>query len=421
MHRLLQGDVGAGKTTVALVALLGVIEGGAQGVVMAPTEVLAEQHVAGLRRDVELLTREDHRVMGGMRPLRVELLTGRLRAKERQRVLAGLADGSIDIVVGTHALLTDDVAFLDLGLVVIDEQHRFGVEQRAVLREKGRSHSRSGIDPDLLVMTATPIPRTAAMVLFGDLDLSVIDELPAGRTPIATQWLAASEAEIAWDKIRSEVAKGQRAFVVCPLVEGSDRVEAASAVAEAERLAAGPLAGLRVGLLHGQMKSAEKDAAMELFRSGATDVLVATVVIEVGVDVPEASVMVIEDAWRFGLAQLHQLRGRVGRGAAASYCFVIGDPPSQDGHARLEAVTSTTDGFELAEVDLELRGEGTLLGARQRGRSDLRLARLRSDADLLALARDTARAMVDDGLSEPLEDELRLFVDEDEGDYLFKS
>ena len=425
MHRLLQGDVGSGKTMVALTALLISIDGGRQGALMAPTEVLAEQHLVSLRRDLEGLTIVDDAVLGGERPLRIELLTGRLRAKERQTTLERLAGGSIDIVVGTHALLTEDVHFKSLGAVVIDEQHRFGVEQRATLRAKGRAHSEEAADPDLLVMTATPIPRTAAMVIFGDLDRSVLDELPEGRLPIATAWASGlDEVAACWRRVRDEVAHGRRAYVICPLVEGSDRVEATSAVEERDRLATHELLGLRVGLLHGQMKGPEKEGVMDRFRSGELDILVATVVIEVGVDVPEASVIVIEDAWRFGLAQLHQLRGRVGRGVAQSYCYLLGEAPSDDATTRLRALVDSNDGFALAEIDLDLRGEGTLLGARQRGRSDLRLASLRRDEDLLIAAREVAQSMVhDDALSSAPEmvDELRLFVDDDEADFLFKS
>ena len=426
MHRLLQGDVGSGKTTVALASFLAVIEGGRQGAMMAPTEVLAEQHVASLRRDVASLQRSDEAVLGGTRPLNIQLLTGRLKATERRAVLQGLASGSVDIVVGTHALLTDDVRFRALGLVVIDEQHRFGVEQRATLRDKGREHSGESLDPDLLVMTATPIPRTAAMVLFGDLDISILNELPEGRRPIETSWAKGkTEVADAWKRVRSEVEKGKRVFVICPLVEGSDRVVATSAVEEHERLAKTELKGLRIGLLHGQMKSHEKDWVMEQFRHGVIDVLVATVVVEVGVDVPEATVMVIEDAWRFGLAQLHQLRGRVGRGGEQSYCFLLGEAPNEESAARLEALVASNDGFALAEVDLDLRGEGTLLGARQRGRSDLKLASLRDDQDLLFMAHDAATKLVgpSDDLSEhpDLVDELRLFIDDEEADYLFKS
>ncbi|MHB8826389.1 MAG: ATP-dependent DNA helicase RecG [Acidimicrobiales bacterium] len=420
MHRLLQGDVGSGKTLVATAAIAVALGGGRQAVVMAPTEVLAEQHLNSLRRDFACLDVVDERVLGGRRAIQVEVLTGRTRAPERRRILAGLADGSIDVVVGTHALLSDDVAYAALGIIVIDEQHRFGVEQRAVLREKGREHSRAGRDPDVLVMTATPIPRTAAMVVFGDLDRSVLDEMPEGREPIATSWL--DDEDECWRVVRGEVAAGHQAYVVCPLVEGSDAVEAASAVAEFERLAAGPLEGLRLGLLHGQMPGSDKDEATRRFRDGDVDVLVATVVIEVGVDVANATVMVIEDAWRFGLAQLHQLRGRVGRGASRGRCLLLGSAPSEDARARLEALVATTDGFEIAEIDLDQRGEGTLYGARQRGRSDLRLARLRADEDLLVAARDVATR-----LSERLEDvpelveEVRFFVGEDEADFLFKS
>jgi ATP-dependent DNA helicase RecG len=425
MHRLLQGDVGSGKTVVALTALLASIDGGRQGALMAPTEVLAEQHLASLRRDLESLSIHDESVLGGERPLSIQLLTGRLRAKERQGVLEGLASGSVDIVVGTHALLTDDVTFRSLGAVVIDEQHRFGVEQRAALREKGRDRSKEQIDPDLLVMTATPIPRTAAMVVFGDLDRSVLDELPSGRVPIATAWARDADAVAAcWARVRAEVAAGRRAYVICPLIEGSDRVQATSAVEERDRLVEHELRGLRVGLLHGQMKGAEKEEVMARFRIGSLDVLVATVVIEVGVDVPEASVIVIEDAWRFGLAQLHQLRGRVGRDNTQSYCYLLGEPPGEDGERRLEALVNSNDGFVLAEIDLDLRGEGTLLGARQRGRSDLRLASLRRDEELLVAAQSVATAMVSEDLlsaDSDMVDELRLFVDDSEADYLFKS
>ena len=424
MHRLLQGDVGSGKTVVALTALLAAVDGGRQGALMAPTEVLAEQHVASIRRDLEGLVVADDTVLGGVRPLRIQLLTGRLKGKERASALAALAEGGIDIVVGTHALLTDDVRFLALGVVVIDEQHRFGVEQRAQLRDKGRAHSAEGRDPDLLVMTATPIPRTAAMVVFGDLDRSVLDELPRGRQPITTSWARQGDAATAWQRVRDEVAAGHRAYVICPLVEGSEKIEAKSAVEERTRLATNELRGLSVGLLHGQMKGHEKDAVMDEFRRGEIQVLVATVVIEVGVDVPEATVIVIEDAWRFGLAQLHQLRGRVGRGSDPSYCYLLGEPTSPDGVTRLEALVASTDGFALAEIDLDLRGEGTLLGSRQRGQSDLRLANLRRDEATLNEARAVALALVEaDGLaSQPdLVDELKLFVEPHEADYLFKS
>ena len=433
MHRLLQGDVGSGKTVVAVGALLAAVQGGHQGALMVPTEVLAEQHVVGVRSLTEGLTVPDPGRLGGDRPVTVALLTNRTTGAERTRLTAGLLEGSIDIVVGTHALLTDSVRFHSLGVAVIDEQHRFGVEQRAALREKGRTSvvaeeagPDGGADPDLLVMTATPIPRTAAMVLFGDLDMAVLDELPPGRMPITTVWARTPlEETAAFGRIRSEVAEGRRAYVVCPLVEGSERVIARSATEELDRLAEGPLEGLRLGLLHGQMPAAEKETTMAAFRRGDLDVLVATTVIEVGVDVPEATVMVIEDAERFGIAQLHQLRGRVGRGSWASWCYLLGAEVTEEAAERLAAVERTGDGFELAEVDLELRGEGTILGARQKGRSDLRLARLRRDRDLLDAAREVAEDLTAEdhllGRHPLLQDEVRLFLEPEEEAFLFKS
>ena len=417
MHRLLQGDVGSGKTVVALAAVLGAVQSGHQGALMVPTEVLAEQHFSAVRA---LLG--DLEGPGGMAggEVRVELLTSRVKGKARAAVLAGLASGDVGLVVGTHALLTEEVGFASLGAVVIDEQHRFGVEQRATLRSKGADG-----DPDLLVMTATPIPRTAAMVIFGDLDLTTLDELPPGRIPVTTVWLPGEEhAGQAWQRVREEVAAGHRAFVVCPLVSESVRVEATSATEEFERLAATDLAGLRVGLMHGQMAAAAREEVMDRFRTGDLQVLVATTVIEVGVDVPEATVMVVESADRFGIAQLHQLRGRVGRGSAASWCYLLG---GEEENERLAAVAGSTDGFALAEADLRLRGEGTLLGARQKGQSDLRLASLSDPGDvaLLAEARRVAEAVVDEdpqlGAHPDLADEVRLLLSEDEGEYLFKS
>ncbi len=426
MHRLLQGDVGSGKTVVAVAAMLTAVDGGHQAALMAPTEVLAEQHAAAVRELVDGLRVPDAATLEGDRPLTVGLLTNKTGAADRAVLHAGLSEGSVDLLIGTHALLTDQVGFRSLGVVVIDEQHRFGVEQRAALRAKGRGSDGTGHDPDLLVMTATPIPRTAAMVVFGDLDMTVIDELPAGRLPVTTAWLRTPlETGEAWSRVRDEVAGGHRAFVVCPLVEGSERIEAASAVSEFERLAAGELSDLSVGLLHGQLPSAEKERVMAQFRSGALDVLVATTVIEVGVDVPEATVMVIEDADRFGIAQLHQLRGRVGRGGDPSWCYLLSDNDSPEAVARLSALERTTDGFELADVDLELRGEGTILGARQKGRSDLKLARLLSDRDLVVRARTLAVEVVGGDpvlVDHPLlVEELRIFVDDDEAEFLFKS
>jgi ATP-dependent DNA helicase RecG len=407
---------------------------------MVPTEVLAEQHHMAVRALLDGLAVPDPDRLGGERPVTVALLTNRTTAAERRRLHEGLRGGAVDLVVGTHALLTDEVRFHSLGVVVIDEQHRFGVEQRAALRDKGRSSvvaeagadgraeagAGSGADPDLLVMTATPIPRTAAMVLFGDLDMVDLKELPPGRSPIRTTWVRTELEEVgAWERVRAEVADGHRVYVVCPLVDGSERVQARSATEELERLATEVLPGLRLGLLHGQMPAAEKEVAMAAFRSGEVQVLVATTVVEVGVDVPEATVMVIEDADRFGIAQLHQLRGRVGRSSLPSWCFLLGEGATPEAAERLAALERTADGFELAEVDLELRGEGTILGSRQKGRSDLKLARLRRDADLLQAARQVAEQVTEaDPLLEGhplLADEVRLFLDPEEEAFLFKS
>jgi ATP-dependent DNA helicase RecG len=426
MHRLLQGDVGAGKTVVAVAALLAGVDGGHQGAIMVPTEVLADQHAYAVRTMVADLELHDERRLGSTRPVSVALLTSKVKATDRRRIVGGLRDGSIDLVVGTHALLTEDVTFRSLGVVVVDEQHRFGVEQRAALRAKGPPDDAGRRDPDVVVMTATPIPRTAAMILFGDLDVTVLDELPACRAPIETRWArGALGEEEALGRVRTEVAAGHRAFVVCPLVDGSERVEASAATSEYERLANGPLAGLALGLLHGQLRSAEKEAVMERFRAGTLDVLVATTVIEVGVDVPDATVMVILDAHRFGIAQLHQLRGRVGRSSLPSWCYLLGEPATDDGIARLEAVAASTDGFALAERDLDLRGEGTILGARQQGRSDLRLAKLSVDRETLELARRVAEELLaaDPELEahRALLEELEVFLDDDEAAWLFKS
>ncbi len=423
MHRLLQGDVGAGKTVVAVAALLVAVQGGHQGALMAPTEVLAEQHAASVRSLLGGFTVAEPGSLLGERPLAVALLTNRTRAAERRRVLAGLAEGSIDLAIGTHALIQEGVNFRSLGVAVVDEQHRFGVEQRAALRA-GRDDE---LQPDLLVMTATPIPRTAAMTVYGDLDVSVLDELPPGRTPIRTSWVSDPEGEKqAWKSVREQVAAGFRAYVVCPLIEESDKIEVASAEATFERLGQDELAGLRVALLHGRMAADDKQVVMDGFRDGSLDVLVATTVIEVGVDVPEATVMVVLDADRFGIAQLHQLRGRVGRGSAASECILVtSDEPSPDGVARLEAMVASTDGFELAEIDLDLRGEGTVLGQRQKGRNDLRLASLRRDREWVERAREVAIALVGDGTAmaahPQLADEVRMQLDDDEREFLFKS
>lgn len=428
MHRLLQGDVGAGKTLVAVSAMLTAVDGGHQGALMAPTEVLAEQHAAGVTRLLEGLRVPAGDNLFGERQVRVELLTNSVTGERRRDVLSGLADGSVDIVIGTHALIQEGVSFASLGVVVIDEQHRFGVEQRAALRAKGAD---SAVVPDVLVMTATPIPRTAAMTVYGDLDVSVLDEKPPGRTPIVTRHAPDDESPV-WDDVRAEVAAGRQAYVVCPLIEESEKLEVASAEETMDRLAGGALAGLRLALLHGRMSSAEKDAVMNRFRVGEVDVLVATTVIEVGVDVPNATVMVILDADRFGIAQLHQLRGRVGRGSHSSTCWLVtstrpdADPSLvPEVSPRIEALVESDDGFHLAEVDLELRGEGTLMNKEQKGRSDLKLASLRRDRELVETARQAAFRIVGDDLRlerhPELRDELRLLLRPEDEEFLFKS
>jgi ATP-dependent DNA helicase RecG len=422
MHRLLQGDVGSGKTVVALAALLVGVQGGYQGAFMAPTEVLAEQHYLGSLRLLEGLTvtGSDATLFAGTgRPVQVALLTNRTTAAERRKIAAGLAANEIDILVGTHALLYGDAQFTNLGIAVVDEQHRFGVEQRALLKGKGD-------EPDVLVMTATPIPRTAAMLVYGDLDRSELREMPPGRTPIATTVVGANPLDeaAAWNKLREEVRAGHQAYVVCPLVEDKGKVEAKAATAEYERLQAEELKGLRVGLLHGQMKSKDKEAAMSAFRAGDLDVLVATTVIEVGVDVPNATVMLVEDADRFGLSQLHQLRGRVGRGQAASYCFLFGDPSTEEGEERLEAMAASTDGFGLAEKDLEIRGAGEVFGERQSGFSDLKLGRIPRDEPIVMAARTVAEGILDRDPDLAQHAQLREEVEDllgDDVEFLFKS
>ena len=419
MHRLLQGDVGSGKTVVAVAVLLTAVQGGHQGAFMAPTEVLADQHHLGVAELLNGMTVPDPSTLLGSRPLLVALLTSRTTAGERRRIVDGLAEGTVDVLIGTHALIQEGVEFASLGAVVIDEQHRFGVEQRAALREKNRD----GTVPDVLVMTATPIPRTAAMTVYGDLDVSVLDELPPGRIPIASSW--ESDESPVWEAVREEVQAGRQAYVVCPLIEESEALEVRSAEDVFADLAGGELAGLRLGLLHGRVGRAEKEETMRLFRSGAIDVLVATTVIEVGVDVANATVMVVLDAARFGIAQLHQLRGRVGRSDYPGRCFLVGGAPTAEAEERLRAIVRTTDGFELAEVDLDLRGEGTVMGERQKGRNDLRLASLRRDREWVEAAREVALVLVGDagGMMDypDLADEVRLFLGEAEADYLMKS
>jgi len=433
MHRLLQGEVGSGKTVVAVTALLGAVQSGYQGALMAPTEVLAEQHHGSIREMLAGLTVSSEGTLMGDRPVRVELLTNRTGAAGRRKLSAALAAGEVDIVVGTHALIYDSVAFPALGLAVIDEQHRFGVEQRALLRAKGPvGPDGEGPEPDVLVMTATPIPRTAAMLIYGDLDKSELREMPPGRTPITTEVIPPSplERQAAYQRLRDQVATGRQAYVVCPLVEGSEKIEAKAATDEAVRLEAEELSGLRVGLLHGQMAPADKEDMMARFRAGQLEVLVATTVIEVGVDVPNATVMVIEDADRFGLSQLHQLRGRVGRGGGESWCFLFANPQTPEAEARMEAMVGRHpdgrpfDGFDLAEKDLEIRGAGEVFGERQAGFTDLKLGRIPRDEPVVLEARRVAEEILDADpglahhrqLAEEVEDLLG-----DDVEFLFKS
>ena len=430
MHRLLQGDVGSGKTVVAVSAMLAAVQGGHQGALMAPTEVLAEQHFASVSSLLAGLLVPDAKNLFGDRQLRVELLTSRITSERRRELLRDLANGGVDILIGTHALIQEGVEFSSLGVAVIDEQHRFGVEQRAALRNKGESTVSQNSEkiltsPDVLVMTATPIPRTAAMTVYGDLDVSVLDEMPPGRTPIKTFWIAGKKSESAmWDEVRGAAAHGQQAFVVCPLIEESDKLQVASAEDTFELLAKTELKGLKLGLLHGRMSSSEKDETMNKFRNRKLDVLVATTVIEVGVDVPNATCMVVLDADRFGIAQLHQLRGRVGRGVIASRCWLV-TSDAEISSPRIDALVESTDGFYLAEVDLELRGEGTIMNTAQKGRSDLKLASLRQDRDLIELARATAFEIIN---ADPtlkshneIREEIDLLLTPDEEEFLFKN
>ncbi len=403
MHRLVEGEVGSGKTVVAMYACLIAIGGGRQAAFMAPTEVLAEQHHLTVR---ELLDRafgpdeaRDLFASVSRRPV-VRLLTGSTTAQDKQRILEEVAAGEVDMLLGTHALIQEGVEFKHLGVAVVDEQHRFGVHQRKRLREKGVTG-----EPDILVMTATAIPRTLAVTVYGDLDLSILRELPKGRRPITTSIAAGEEQrEQAYELIRAQVRQGRQAFIVYALRDESDKVELRSAKGEAARLAAEIFPDLAVGLVHGDMRSVDKEEEMTAFRDGKTDILVATTVIEVGVDVPNATVMLIEDAERFGLAQLHQLRGRIGRGEHASYCILSTDldlalAGQEDNvaaaHKRLTTVAESADGFRLAEVDLEQRGEGQLFGARQSGMPELKLARVLHHREEIAAARSLAEEVLD--------------------------
>ena len=376
MNRLIQGDVGSGKTVVAGMAMLCAIQSGYQSAMMAPTEILAEQHTYNLS---EVL-----RPLG----LKVVLLKGDQSKTERDAALSAIADGSAHVIVGTHALIQEGVAFHKLGLVIIDEQHRFGVMQRATLRDKG-------LTPDVLVMTATPIPRTLALTVYGDLNVSVIDEMPPGRKPITTRWVKEEDREKLYAQIEKQVQRGRQAYIVYPLVEESEKLEDIRAATEmAEHFQNDVFPHLRVGLLHGRMRSVEKQEVMSQFKDKQIDIMVSTTVIEVGIDVPNATIMVIENAERFGLAQLHQLRGRVGRGEHQSVCYLIASPRTDDGFKRVKTMTQTNDGFKLAEVDLEIRGPGEFFGTRQSGLPDFKIANVIQDVTLLEAAKTEASRLV---------------------------
>ena len=371
MYRLLHGEVGAGKTVIAVLALLKAAENGLQGVLMAPTEVLAEQHYLSIKESIASLKVD------------IALLTGRMAKKEKTAIIEKVVDGEIQILIGTHALIQEQVRFHRLGLVIIDEQHRFGVRQRAVLQGKG-------FWPDTLVMTATPIPRTLALTIYGDLDVSMISELPPGRQPVHTYAVPHRLLPRAYYFLREQVKAGRQAIIICPLVKDSEKLTCQSVVTLAEKVANREFRGYRVGMLHGRLPAVEKEGVMAAFRRGNIDILVSTTVIEVGVDVPNATVMVVLDAERFGLAQLHQLRGRVGRGSEQSYCILVTMPKTQESRARIKAMTSSQDGFFLAEEDLNIRGPGEFSGTRQTGLPELRIADLQRDGLILLKAREKA-------------------------------
>jgi ATP-dependent DNA helicase RecG len=407
MSRLVQGDVGSGKTVVAAAAMFLAAQSGAQAAIMAPTEILAEQHYKNLGKLFETVNTQ------GV-PLNVRLLTGSTSQSEREIILAEIADGRANIIVGTHALIQETVSFNDLALAVIDEQHRFGVAQRAMLRQKGSN-------PHVLVMTATPIPRTLALTLYGDLDLSVIDQMPPGRQPIETRIVLPTERERAYSFVRAQIEKGRQAFIICPLVEESDKIEAKAAVEEHARLQKHVFPQFKLGLMHGRMKPDDKDAAMRAFADNETQILVSTSVVEVGIDVPNATIIMIEGAERFGLAQLHQFRGRVGRGEHKSFCLLLTELSAADLTERLKAVEASTDGFVLAEKDLQLRGPGQFFGTRQSGLPDLHMTNV-TDARLIDLTRREAGKLLnaDPELSaeelQPLAQRLKEFWESGAGD-----
>lgn len=374
MQRLLQGDVGSGKTVVAAVALYAAVTAGFQGALMVPTEILAQQHLESLNQLFDPLE------------IRTALLTGSTKTKERRLILEELVNGEIDVIIGTHALIQEGVDFANLGLVITDEQHRFGVNQRRVLREKG-------FKPDVLFMTATPIPRTLAITAYGEMDVSIIDEMPAGRIPIETRWIQPPQLEQVLEWTYKELATGHQMYVICPLIEESEMLDVQNATAIYEELQDFFAPEFNVSLLHGKMKNTEKDAIMEAFKNNQSQVLVSTTVIEVGVNVPNATIMLIIDADRFGLAQLHQLRGRVGRGAEASYCILVANPKNETGKERMKIMTETTNGFVVSEKDLELRGPGEVFGFRQSGLPEFAAGDLVADAHILEVARTEAQQL----------------------------
>ncbi|MBO0470029.1 ATP-dependent DNA helicase RecG [Enterococcus sp. DIV0242_7C1] len=374
MQRLLQGDVGSGKTVVAAIALYATMTAGFQGALMVPTEILAQQHMESLQQLYDPLE------------VRTALLTGSTKTKERRDILAQLASGEIDIIIGTHALIQEDVIFHRLGLVITDEQHRFGVNQRRILREKG-------LKPDVLFMTATPIPRTLAITAFGEMDVSIINEMPAGRIPIETRWIRPPQLDTVLEWMQKELARGHQAYVICPLIEESEALDVKNATEIFEHMSAFFNPDYQVGLLHGKMKNQEKDEIMQEFKENDLQILVSTTVIEVGVNVPNATVMLIMDADRFGLAQLHQLRGRVGRGSDASYCILVANPKNEMGVERMKIMTETNNGFVLSEKDLELRGPGEVFGARQSGIPQFAVGDIVTDFNILEVARQEASAI----------------------------